>query len=86
MYSSIVKMERVQEMGSRVLFRTDCQVEDPQFQQMNARLSPRDRHTFCLESEDLSQEFMDRCCLSFRKYILKEEIETLAEARRRVRR
>lgn len=79
-------MERVQRMGSKVLFLTDCEVEDPQFQEMKARLSALDRHTFSLESANLSQEFMDRCCLSFRKYILKEDEGTLDEARRRLRR
>jgi hypothetical protein len=86
-YSSIVKLEKLQGAGSKILFFTDCDVEEEQFRQMQSRLSPEDRNTFFLDAPDgLSQEYMDRCCLSLRKYILKEGEETLEPARRRVRR
>ena len=86
MYSSITKLERLQGMGTKILFFTDCEVEEAQFQDMRSRLAPEDARLFYLQSEGLSQEYMDRCCLSFRKYILKEDQHTLERARQRLSR
>lgn len=74
-------------MGTRILLFTDSEdLEDKEFRDMRSRVSEKDAETFPLDSPVMSQDYMDRCCLSFRRFILQETDETIPRARRRLER
>ena len=83
---AVAKLHRFQKLGSKVLFGTGSEFECRNLETLSSNMSDEEREIFYLDSEPLDQEYYNKGALSMRKYIMKEDEDTIPAAKRRLKR
>ena len=83
---AVAKLHRFQKLGSKVLFGTGSEFECKNLETLSSNMSDEEREIFYLDSEPLGQDYYNRGALSMRKYIMKENDDTIPAAKRRMKR